>query len=321
MADVTSGSAAGGVLSAIEAKLGAGDVRLSDLIELGPLGQNDFDDGGTQIKVDALSLLRSTLELSHGDHYQVDLDVSALGLAGTKLTLVGGQGEVHSPWMTVTSAEDVVIRSAQTRIYLDTQIGKGTLGLLGIRLPVYVELAAAEARLTDIDCSGAPATDGVTLAVTPSIGRLAIADIDTASMGNLTAPVALQPAMLAYTPVAQVDGYAEVALGGVTPQSVHFTRGDIAARRVQTVQTNDLTAGIATSLMQHVQINASLLGGSLLGGSLLGPLVSAVAGNLNAVTPALDAVINQLTQTLGLRLGVAEVRVDKMRCGVPTLVA
>jgi uncharacterized membrane protein len=319
MADV-SGSA-GGVLSSIEAKLGAGTVKLSDLIDLGPLGESDFNDGSVQIKVDALSLLRSALELSQGDHYEVNLDLSALGLAGTKLTLVGGQGEVHSPWLTVTSSEDVVIRSAQTRLYLDTGIGSGPLGLLAIRLPVYVELAAAEARLTDIDCGGNPASNGVTLAVTPSVGTLAIADVDAAAMQDLTEPVALQPAMLAYTPIAQVDGYAEVALGGVAPQPVHFSRADIEDRRVRTVQTNDLAAGVATSLMQNVQISASLLGGSLLGGSLLNPLVSAVGSKLSVVTPLLDTVINQLTQTLGVRLGVADVRVDKLRCGVPMLVA
>jgi uncharacterized membrane protein len=321
MADASAGSGASATLAAIESRLGgAPDIRLSDLIDLGPIGENDYDDGTTGIRVDLLSLLRSSLELSHGDSYGIDLDVSALGLASTSLKLIGGQGEVHSPWMTVTAAKDVVIRSSQARLYLETRIGTGALGLVDIRLPIYIELAHAEARLTAIGCGGD--TDGVTLAVTPAIGTLAIADVDDRAMLDLTTPAAPRPATLARTPLVQIHGFADVALGGTAAQSAHFTREDIAARRVRTVTTNDLTRGIASSLVKDADIQASLLGSPLLGGVLsLGPLVSAVGSQLALVAPPLDALINELTATLGVRLGSADVRVDKMRCGVPTLVA
>jgi len=112
-----------------------------------------------------------------------------------------------------------------------------------------------------------------------------------------------------------------VSLGGVTPQELHFTRQDIADRRVRSAETNDLVGGVATSLLKDVQISVSLLGGSLLGGLNLGPLTSAVGNSLNIGEQAFDAIIGLLTDVLGLRLGVADVRVSKMQCGVPTLVA
>jgi uncharacterized membrane protein len=322
MADASAGSGASATLAAIESRLGgAPDIRLSDLIDLGPIGENDYDDGTTGIRVDLLSLLRSSLELSHGDSYGIDLDVSALGLASTSLKLIGGQGEVHSPWMTVTAAKDVVIHSSQARLYLETRMGTGPLGLVDIRLPIYIELARAEARLTAIGCGGGDA-DGVTLAVTPAIGTLAIADVDDRAMLDLTTPAAPRPATLARTPLVQIHGFADVALGGTAAQSAHFTREDIAARRVRTVTTNDLTRGIASSLVKDADIQTSLLGSPLLGRVLsLGPLVSTVGSQLALVAPPLDALINELTATLGVRLGSADVRVDKMRCGVPTLVA
>lgn len=321
MADATAGSGASATLTAIENRLGSGpEVRLSDLVDLGPIGENDYQDGTTGIRVDALSLLRSSLELSRGDHYAIDLDASALGLASTSLKLTGGQGEVHSPWMTVTSAKDVVIRGSQARLYLETRIGTGPLGLVDIRLPIYIELARAEARLTGISCGDD--ADGVTLAVTPAIGKLAIAEVDDRAMRDLAAPAALRPAMLARTPLVKIQGFADVALGGTAAQSVHFTQADIVARRVRTVTTNDLARGIASSLVQDADIEASLLGSPLLGGALsLGPLVSAVGSQLALVAPPLDALIDELTATLGVRLGSADVRVEKMRCGVPRLVA
>jgi len=321
MADVAP-SAGAAVLSRVELKLGTATVKPSDLIDLGLIGQSDVNDGRTQISVDAMSLLRSMLELSGGDLYKIELNASALGLAGTKVKLVGGQGEVHSPWMTVTSSKDVVIRTSAARLYVEQELGTGPLNLASIRFPIYAELASAEARLADIACTGDATSDGVNLNVTPSLGTLAIADVNKQAMNDLTKPLPLQPAALAYTPLAQISGFTKVELGGMAPQKVHFTKEDIDTGRVRSVTTNDLTSGVASSLMNNVQITASLLGSSLLGGAIsLAPLSSAVGSKLNVAAPALDGLINELTAVLGVRLGVADVRVDRMRCGVPTLVS
>lgn len=321
MATVAPEAAGGQLLDTISGKLTGGSIKVSDIVDLGPLGQSDHNDGKTEVTIDAFSMLRAALELSQGDQYEISLDVSALGLAKTKLKLVGGSGEVHSPFMTITQANDVVLRTAQTRLYLDSQIGTAGLGLLSLRLPVYAELASAEARLTDIECDRNDPDEGVTLEVTPAIGTVAVADIDKQAMEDLTRPLPILPALVAYTPLAQVHGSAKVALGGVSPQSVHFTPEEVEQKLVQSVDTNDLVGGVATSLIKDLKINVSLLGGSLLGGIGLGPLGTTVGSQLKLVAPVVDGLLNQITDTLGVRLGVANVRVDKLRCGVPLIVS
>jgi uncharacterized membrane protein len=42
---------------------------------------------------------------------------------------------------------------------------------------------------------------------------------------------------------------------------------------------------------------------------------------LTPLAPALDGVVDQVTQLLGVHVGQADLRVDGVRCGKPTLVA
>ncbi|HEX7855819.1 MAG TPA: pilus assembly protein TadG-related protein [Sphingobium sp.] len=316
LADSAPGSAMS-VLQGVAAKLGTSKVRVSDLIDLGPMGQNTSNTSSdTPIKVDALSMLRSLLIQAKGGSYQSGLNVSVPGLTSVQLTIVGGS-VASSPWLTVTQAKDVVIRTSAMRIYLDTQVGTGIIaGVASIRIPVYVELAAAEARLSDIQCNGT-SSDGVTLAVTPSVGSISIADVPASDLPNLSVPITKQPAALVNILGTKVNAYADIALGGLQSQSVFFSKSDIANRVTRTVTTNDLTTGAASSLAKNVQISVTLLGITL----SLGPLVNSVGGLLLSTAPLLDGVINQVTGLLGVKLGSADVRVDKMRCGVPALVA
>lgn len=45
-----------------------------------------------------------------------------------------------------------------------------------------------------------------------------------------------------------------------------------------------------------------------------------VASQLLLLAPMLDTVVNSLTNALGVKLGVADVTVDRIRCGRPTMV-
>ncbi|MET0363531.1 MAG: pilus assembly protein TadG-related protein [Sphingobium sp.] len=309
----TSGSAT--TLQGLAARLGTGSVRLSDIIDLGPLGQSTTRGNDNAIKVDALSFLRSLLIQSKGGSYEASLDVTVPGLTSVKLIVAGG-GVAKSPWLTVTQAKDVVIRTAAARIYLDTRVVTALPGILSLRVPLYAELAAAEARLSDIRCDGG-GSDGVTLAVTPSVGSVAIADIHAEDIDNFAVPMAKQPAVLLNVLGTKINAYADLALGGLSSQSVLFTRDDIANHRTRTVSTRDLTTGVASSLVSNVQLSVTTLGLTV----NAGPLVNSLAGVLLSVAPSLDGLLNQVTGVLGVKLGAADVRVDRMRCGVPTLVA
>lgn len=305
-------------LDSIAPRLGTGAARPADLIDLGPLGQSDTHDGDSQLRVDAFSFLRALLESAQGESYQATLDVSVPGLAGARLTMAGGGGTAHSPWMTVTQARDVVIRTSRARLYLETTLLSAIGGIATLRLPVYVDLAEAQARLADISCGSAGGTgDGVTLAVTPAIGTVAIADITPTQIGDFSTTMPTRTAVLASIPGTKLSASANVHLGGVTAQSVRFTREDIAKHTPHTVSTGDLTAGIAKSLTNSVQVSATVLGITVTGG----PLVSAVGSQLGVAAPLVDGLLNQVTALLGVQLGSATTWVDRMRCGVPMLVA
>lgn len=317
MARASDDSATATVLRDIASRVGGDHVRLADIVDLGPLGGIDYNSGTSAIEVDAYSLLRALLEISHGKHYDVAFDLSAAGLAKASARLVGGSGWERSPWLTVTSAKDHVLRSAQSRLLLDVETNTGSLLLPRLKLPLYVELAEAEARLTDIVCKGDPAHHGVTIAVTPSIGSVAIAGIDAARMADLDEAMPLSQATLFASPLVKVQGKSEVELGGLTARRVHFSMPEIKARTVKTVSTNDLTQAIAASLIEDVDLKVSALGF----GVNAGALTTLVGTTLRTVGPAIDGLLFQITEAAGVKLGAADVRVDKARCGIPTLVA
>ena len=293
-------------------------ARLGDMIDLGIIGGNTANDGTTRMEVGAFALLRAVLELSRGDQYEIGLNASVPGLTGVTLRIVGGRGDAHSPWLSVTDARDVVIRTTRSRILLEASLLSGISQVASLRVPILIDLAEAEARLSDIDCGGNAAGKGVTLAVTPSIGSVALADVDATSLGNLSAAPILKTATLANVAgLIRVTAKADIALGGVTEQSVFFSEEDIAAHRRKSVATQDLVTGLTSSLMDDVDLDVALLGLPL----PVGPLVSAVGQRLDPLGSLLDPLLGQLTGLLGVRLGEADVQVDRMRCGVPLLVA
>jgi uncharacterized membrane protein len=317
MSDAAPNAATQTILTSIASKVGGKNVALSDMIDLGPLGQTDVNSGDGLLKVDAFSLLRAMLAQQHGDVYQTSADVGVSGLASVKLTVAGKNGTAHSPWMTVTNAKGVVVRTGRLRIYLEV----GVLAALGqvasLNIPIYVELAEAEARLSDIKCTGNAMSDGVTLAVTPSIGTVAISGINTADLDDFSRTLGTQRAVLANVLVTEIQAYANIKLGGTQPQSVHFTTSDIANNVTRTVSTNDALAGITQSLAKNVDVSVSILGIT----TRLGPVVNAVGAQLTLIAPVVDGLLNQVTGLLGVKLGSADVQVDRMRCGMPVLVA
>ncbi|WP_420144387.1 pilus assembly protein TadG-related protein [Sphingobium sp.] len=314
MGDVAGNSAATHSLMALANRIPGRTVRLSDIVDLGPARGATDATGQPNILLDAFSLLRMVLSPPSGTSVPMDLHVNVPGLTSTRLMLVTGEGQTRSPLISITAKRDVVLRTAQTRIYLESTVAAALSGIASVRIPLYVELAAAEARLSDIRCG---LDGGVTLAVTPSIGSAVLGEIDVHALTNFSAPANPRPAVLATALGTRVTGYANISLGGVQTQSVHFSPSDIAAQLAKTVSTQDLVQGIAASLATRTQIQISLLG-LIVSNSPLSPLIGALLGT---TAPLLDGILNSVTATLGVRLGTAEVRVHQRRCGVATVVA
>jgi uncharacterized membrane protein len=192
-------------------------------------------------------------------------------------------------------------------------------GVSLVNIPIFVQAASAEAKLSSLSCPTSTAAPAVTLSVQPSVGELALGQVDTTTLTNFTQPVSVQPAALVNLLLLQVNGQAQVNIGGADWQTVSFSQSDIAADTVKSVSTNDIAQATAASLLGNTTLSVQLGGFNLGLGS--GPVKSAVQSVLTAAAPSLDTLINTLSNVLGVRLGTADVWVNGLRCNNAALVA
>lgn len=306
-----------------EAAERAGSIGpLDSLIDLGPYAAQDHSArvGASHIQVSALDLASAVLQIAGGDRQvRLQLGAGVPGLANTDVWLAIGERPHNSPWLAVTEDENVVIRTAQMRLYVEASVRPaGGLGsLTNVRIPILQELASAEARLERIRCGFTPADREVTLAVAPSIGSLSLGDIDRSRLDNFRAPLRPLPASLVRVGAIRVEGQAHIELGGQRWQQVRFTGSDIDRRIVKQVSTRDAARATISSLLGDT--NLIVRAGGL--GLSTGAVSGAVRGALSAAAAPMDELINGLTDLLGVRLGEADIRVNGVRCGGAALVA
>ncbi len=316
MADASGGRSGVHALLTTAGRVAGKTLRLSDIVDLGPMKGAGSKDGQPNIVLDAFSMLRMVLSPPSGTAVPIDLRLTVPGLTATRVMLLTNSGEVRSPILTVTASKDVVLRTGQTRLYVETSVATILSGIASIRVPLYVELAAAEARLSNIDCTQGSLTQGVEIAVKPTLGTVALADLNPAALTSFSSPPDLRPVALASTLLGtKISAYANMSLGGVHSQKVHFAPSEIGTTK--RVSTQDLSQGLATSVMDNLNVQVSVLGLTV----STSPLTPVIGGLLKTTAPLLDGVINSVTETLGVRLGTADVRVHDLRCGVATIVA
>ncbi|WP_454882860.1 TadG family pilus assembly protein [Sphingomonas oryzagri] len=320
LAAVTSDGAAAAALNRIALQVSPVTVRLSDLIDLGPYAGQDHADPDTMVKVDGYSVLRELLQLSNGQRQiALDLGLSLPGVTSTTITLAIGQRPSHSPWLAITQAGGTIVRTAQARLYLQSDTGSGpTASLASLHVPVLVELAEAQAKLDSISCTGGASHATVTLDALPSVGSIAIADIDAKTLGDFTRTPVENRATIIRTLLVNINAKAHIALGGATWQTATFSAADISSGQIRTVSTNDILQGVATSLLKNMDLQATTPLGISLNLSVATQLVGSL---LTPLSPALDGVVDQVTGLLGVHVGQADLRVDGVRCGKPSLVA
>ena len=290
-------------------------LKLGALIDPGLLGGQDKIDPGA-FKLNAMDLVTAALETATPNR-QVALDLGAgiPGLAQTKVTVAIGERPNHSPWLAVTDDGEPVIRTAQARIYAETTIGGAALlgGIVSIKLPLYVEMASAEARLKAIDCS-ADANRSVTVEAKTGPATIAIGSIDTTRLQDFTSELAVNKVTLAHVLLLNVTGSSRIDLGAAESwQPLRFDQAQIDDAALQTVSSGTAISSISQSLISNLQLD--------LGPLQLGLVARALGAAVAPVTPVLDQLIDTITNTLGVHYGQADVRVTGMRCGTPALVA
>ncbi len=296
-------------------------VSLDNLIDLGPYGAPDYNTAGsTKIEVSAMDLASAILQIAGGDRQvRLALGAGVPGLASTDVWLAIGERPNNSPWIVVTDDEDVIIRTAQTRLFVDARVRPaGTLGALAtVRLPILVELASARARLEDIQCSVDPRNHQVTLGVAPSIGSLNLGDIDTSRLDNFRTELRPTRAELLRAGVIRVEGLGRIDIGGDAWQRVSFSGSDVDGGVVKSVATRDAARATIASLLGRTDLTVRAGAAGL----STGAVTSSVQGALTAAAAPLDQLLNGLSDLLGVRLGEADVRVNGVRCGGAALVA
>lgn len=291
---------------------------LSNVIDLGPYGAQDHatSSADTGIKVGAMDLATAILQVANGDRQvQLNLGAGVPGLASTNVWLAIGERPNNSPWLTVTNDEDVIIRSAQTRLYIEANAGAGALA--NVRLPILLEAASGQARLEEINCGWGGGNRAVTLGVSPGIGSVMLGEIDRSRLNNFRSNLNPAPAQLVRVGLARVEGEARVDVGGQQWTNVRFNNSDIERGTVKSVHTTDAARATVSTLLGKTKLTVRAAGLGL----STGALTSAVQGVLTTAAGPLDNLVNGLSDLLGVRLGEADVRVNGVRCGGAALVA
>lgn len=292
-------------------------VRIAEIIDLGPYGHLGAAVGDNAVKVDAFALLRAVLEQAGGPGYDVSLDLDLAGLGAVDLRLAGGRGFERSPWLSISDAYDVVLRTGQTRIH--ARIGANLAGLGKLKLPLFVELAPAEAQISAVVCDPADVDNGVTIDTTPSVGQLALGDVDLDRFDDFGTALVPEPATILRAPLVSVAAFSHVELGGRQSVPVHFSLREIREEVRKEAGTRDLMQTSVATLLGNTEIGVKTLGIGL--GTGLLNLDDSIAALLGKLTPGIDTLLNQITSLAGVKLGVAEVAVNRLQCGRPALVA
>ncbi|MBZ9804392.1 pilus assembly protein TadG-related protein [Mesorhizobium sp. ES1-6] len=227
-------------------------IPLSSLVDLGSVGSLGLGQQPTGLGVDAsaMGMLTAAAVLANGTNQAaVDLGATVPGLLSTKLDIAIGEPMQSSPWLAIDGIGSVV-RTAQTRIKLTASVGIGTPGLgggislLAVNLPLNVEVAYAEAKLTDISCPTGPSSINVSIAAHPGIAQLNLANSNNPSgFADFSHPQTFTDAniadvslklLLINIPLIQVTGSAATAITNNSPQTLTFNATDIANKTIKT---------------------------------------------------------------------------------------
>jgi uncharacterized membrane protein len=280
---------------------------------------------GTSIAIAALDIVDAELTAAQGGRQvQLNLGATIPGLSNVTADLAIGQRASNSPWIAVDDSGSVTVRTAQARLYLDTQVAPASsllapLGVSLIEVPVYVELAQAQAKLSSLTCGATSADNAVTLSVAPSVGQISLGSVNTSTLNDFTQAETVSPATLLNLLLIKATAAATVNLGGQNWQTVAFNAADISAGTVKSVQTNNIAQASVASLFSTATIGVQLGGLGLLIGA--GPATALLQSTLTAAAPSLDQVIDGLDTMLGVQLGQAFVKINGVRCKGAALVA
>ncbi|MDQ0471640.1 pilus assembly protein TadG-related protein [Labrys wisconsinensis] len=310
-------------------------VTLAQTINLGSIGNAAIGGASNVISVGVLNLIQESLLASNGQNQLAfNLGATIPGLLNTTVTMTVGE---RPQWLS-TGPVGTMVRTAQIRLLVKATVG-GTAGaLLGlqIQVPVYIEVATAQATIASMTCDVTQANGGatVTVAAQSGVAKAWIANIPASQMTNFTSDPAATPAnlvtvsLLSGAVALNIGAYAYVVVGSPANKNVTFTSADITAGTIQTITSTGLIGSLVTSLLGNLQLTPSLtvLGLDPLGllaaaaQLLVQPILQTLTQTLATLISPVDGLVSNVLQTLGLGLGQADLQLLAANCGQARLV-
>jgi uncharacterized membrane protein len=303
------------------------DLPLSHLFDLGRVGQLALGrgDSGFDAAIGLMEVLGASAAIANGSNQiRLDTGLTIPGLLAVTADLAIGEPPQNSPWFAIGEAGKIV-RTAQTRLQLIASVG-GPGGLLGtsIKVPIYLELAYAEAKLKSVACpSGRPESARVSVAAKPGVAELWLGEIDPAALRNFAVEPVVQPAKIVQMLIIKVTGSAHVEMGNLYPTTLTFTKNEIDDRVVKSVSSRNLTQSLTQSLLNDLELTVKIVLGILSLGLVVpseNAVTSTVTSILGSVTAPLDTLLYNLLSAIGVRVGEADIRVNGVSCGRSVLV-
>jgi len=265
-----------------------------------------------------MEILSAVANLANaGRQVDVDLDGAVPGLASVRLTLLIGEPEVESPMFAIGRPGGMV-RTAQTRLRLVTEVnGLSALAGLKLKVPVYLDLAKAEAAITAVNCANALSTDGsADVDAKPSVAEITIGELDDDAFFGLKDTT---PGMVNILDSAFLRVRAKARITGANPKPtpLKFSAAEIKAGKVKSAATTSLIAPMTDSLFSDLVLDVQLFNITL-GTSQV--ITKAVGQTLAGLSQPLDQVLFSTLALLGVSVGEANVRVGAASCQRPVVV-
>lgn len=296
-----------------DARGDARTLRLGELIELGRIEPRALGDpsAAAGVSLNALPMLMASAMVANGEN-QIDLALSARAgqLVHVDATLVIGERPQGQSWFALSGLPGETVSTAQLRLSVVAEIGGGRLlSNALVRLPIHIDLASADARITDIACKqGQREAERVQVAVKPSIARLRIAEIEESGR--------VQSAKILDGRLIQIEAFADVQAANPDDTQLRFLRHEIGGGP-KTAGTNKALEGLLSSAITNLDYEIDVVGLQLLSDAYIASILSSLFSDLAA---PLDRLVFSLTSALGLGLGEADVWVHTASCNAPVLV-
>ncbi len=295
-------------------------LKLEEILNLGPFSDKLIG-SGENLKVTAgvFDLLNAAAVAGNGgNQLALNLNANLLGLASVKTTLAIGEPPVETPSLAV-GGQGTVVRTAQTRLAVSVVVdGLQAIAGLKVNIPLYVEVAHAEARLADIRCTGG-GQGTVDVEVVPGVAEIALGNVDTTPFANFGKDPRVTKTAIVDSALLAINGSALINATNMTKTKLTFTQSDITQAKIKSVSTKDTVTTLVSSLLKNLNLDIRLLFLNIDLGGLAG-IQSALANTLAAVTAPVDQLLYNVLLVLGVKIGEADVRVTDVRCQQPALV-